>query len=204
VSFAPDDAERLAAHLQAQVDRGVGARAEHAARGGVVIACGRGCNACCEQPVMVFAPEAQRIASWLARPENAGARAAFLEAYPGWRARAGDGPEQLAELYAAGKRDEHRALHVVQQRRRALCAFNSGGDCLIYPVRPVLCRAAHAVDTADHCRADATVPVKTLVFRPLDEFVVRARNALRVAHNALGGPTNRPAALCQAVRDRLP
>jgi hypothetical protein len=199
----PDDAERLAAHLQAEVDKGVRARAGHAARGGIAIACARGCNACCEQPVMVFAPEAQRIASWLERPENAAARAAFLDAFPRWRERAGDGPERLGDLYAAGKRDEHRELHMQQQRRGALCAFNRDGDCTIYAVRPVLCREAHALDTPDRCRADSPVPVRTLVFEPLDAFVIRARNALRVAQNALGGPTNRPAALCQAVHDRL-
>src|SRR5262249_36431668 len=164
---------------------------------------GRGCNACCEQPVMVFAPEALRIARWLAAPENAGARDGFLAAFPRWRELAGDGPEQLGELYAAGKRDEHRALHVLQQRRHALCAFNAGGDCTIYPVRPVLCRAAHAVDTAVNCRADAAAPARTLEFPPLDGFVARARNALRVAQNAMGGPANRPQALCQAVRDLL-
>jgi Fe-S-cluster containining protein len=201
--FTVEDGERLAAHLQAEVDRGVAARAEVAARAGATIACRRGCNACCEQTVMVFAPEARRIASFLMSPENAGARAAFLAAFPAWRERAGDGPERLAALYAAGDREAHRALHTALHVRRALCAFNANGDCTIYPVRPVLCRDAHALDTADACQPGATIPVRTLALASLDTFVQRARNALRVAHNALGEPLNRPAALCQAVRDLL-
>ena len=34
-------------------------------------------------------------------------------------------------------------------QRRAMCAFNHEGACSIYPVRPAVCRKAHALDTSE-------------------------------------------------------
>jgi hypothetical protein len=77
--------------------------------------------------------------------------------------------------------------------------------CSIYPVRPLLCRNAHAVGTAAHCYGDdpsGTVPVR-LRSKELDAYVDHARSCIRAAHHALGGARLRPAALCDAVAELL-
>jgi Fe-S-cluster containining protein len=200
-----DEAVELARHLQSQVDRGVESRAEYAARRNDVIACARGCNACCDFLVMIYLPEAKSVARWLEQPENAATKAQFLAAYPRWRERIGEGPELLGDLAVAGKTEEHTAAHVAQFKKRAQCAFNHEGDCTIYAVRPVLCRAHHAVETAEHCRADDSsgIPARRLIYKPLDQFVEKSTAFLRVAQHAMGGPVNRPLALCQAVYELL-
>src|ERR1041384_4842833 len=77
-----DDAAVIAQALQDEVDKGVEARAAAIAAQGQVVACKRGCNACCEEPIMIFRAEAARVARWLDQPENAETRAAFRAAYP--------------------------------------------------------------------------------------------------------------------------
>jgi hypothetical protein len=183
----------------------VDTRAAAARQSGLTIACRRGCNACCEELVLVYHPEAERIARWLDLPENAAARAGFLERYPGWREAVGDAPARLADLVAAGDKAGYDAAHVAQWRRRILCAFNDGGDCTIYEVRPVNCRNAHALDTADHCAGDdpSGKVAARLQFKPLDDFLARVRKLERAAHHAIGGPTYRPEALPDAVHRRL-
>jgi hypothetical protein len=199
--MAADDAAEIARALAEAVDDGTQKRAEKAAEDGIVIACGRGCNACCEEPILVELPEAQVVAEWLGRPENQHARAAFLAAYPAWRAAAGDGPARLADLIERGDKQGYDVAHVAEWRRRVLCAFNQGGDCTIYPVRPITCRNAHAVDTSERCRGDnpSGLPATRLAFEPLDRFLLQADRVLKAAHHATGGERNRPAALCDAV-----
>jgi hypothetical protein len=200
-TVTPEDAIAIAAALQAEVDKGVGARAAAAARQGMTMACGRGCAWCCEEPVMIYRPEAVRVARWLAAPEQAEACAAFRAALPAWRERVGDLSARLGELTARGDAEAYRAAHMEAWRTRAMCALNQGGDCLVYPVRPIVCRNAHATGTAAHCRIDAPdrAPVSRLTFAGLDGFVARARGILRAAHNALGGPRGRPEEICDVV-----
>jgi Fe-S-cluster containining protein len=194
-----DDATELAAALAAETDRGTALRADAAASAGLTIACAVGCTSCCEEPILVGVAETQRVARWLAAPERADARAAFVAAYPRWRAAVADGPERLADLVAAGAHTEYRRAHDAERARRALCAFNSDGRCTIYPVRPLVCRTAHALDSAERCAAGSTRAPKRLGFVPLDEFVANAARLLKAAHAAAGGARDRPAALCAAV-----
>ena len=98
--------------------------------------------------------EAATVARWLARDENRDAREAFLAVFDSWRSRVGDVPEKLAELTSSGAFEEQQSLYLAQYRRRVLCPLNRDGLCLVYPVRPIGCRSAHAVHTADYCRAD--------------------------------------------------
>src|SRR5512140_301468 len=95
-----DEAAEIAASLQDEVDKGVEARAAGIAAKGLELACKRGCNGCCEEPIMIFRPEAARVARWLDLPENAEARAAFRAAYPAWRDRVGDTPAKLSAKFA--------------------------------------------------------------------------------------------------------
>jgi hypothetical protein len=201
--ISDEEAAGLAAAVQAAVNQVVQARADAAVQHHVAIACGRGCTGCCEEMVIVSEPEAIGVALWLNRPENAEARAQFLEAYPRWREKAGDAPERLAALTI---RNEDRAAyaegHVAYWRTRNLCAFNRGGDCTIYPVRPLVCRDAHAVETNERCFGDFQGDGKAgrITFGPMVTLLGRAHHLLQAAHNAHAPDrVNRHEALCAAV-----
>jgi hypothetical protein len=197
-----EDAIAIAAALQDQVDTGVEARAAAIAAQGMVLACKRGCTGCCEEPIMVFRPEAVQVARWLQRPENAAAREAFAAAYPDWKQRSGDTPAKLSRLYA-GEPEPYVEAHIEGWSRRVMCAFNQGGDCTIYPVRPITCRGGHALNTSEHCHGAATRPASRASFVPLDQFIARTRKLLAATHNAVGGRSGRVEALCDAVHHLL-
>jgi Fe-S-cluster containining protein len=147
---------------------------------------------------MVFRPEAARVWRWLAQPEHADARAAFLATYPEWNARIGETAAKLSELYAA-EAENYIAHHVDAWREGVLCPFNRNGDCTVYPVRPIVCRTGHALDTNEHCSGASETPATRATFVPLDEFVVRTRRLLVATHNATRGSRGRPQALPHAV-----
>ncbi len=200
-----DDAVRITAHLHDEMDEFASARAEAARRALRPLACKAGCNACCEELVMVFRPEAVRVARWLELAGNAAAKQAFLAAYPAWKARVGDASARHAAVFASGDDAAFLAVHVEQWQKRILCAFNQGGKCTVYPVRPLLCRDAHAIGTADHCAGDDTsgIPPVRMQSDQLDGFMGQARGRLRAAHHAIGGPRMQPMALCDAVYELL-
>jgi hypothetical protein len=216
-TLTADEAADLAEALQRTVERSTGERSRLAAQRGVRIACeppsaeggptaGRSCTGCCEELVIVSDPEARAVARWLARPEHAEARAAFLGAYPRWRAAAGDAPERLAALTVHNRdRAAYAEAHVAYWRTRNLCAFNQAGSCTIYPVRPLVCRDAHAVGTNERCFGDYTgaVPAQKIRFGPLVDRLAQAHHVLQAAHNATGARTNQHAALCAAVHALL-
>jgi Fe-S-cluster containining protein len=199
------DTLAVVARLFEEVDRGVAARAEAARRGGVAIACRRGCNACCAEPIMVLVPTAIAVASWLAEPAHAGERSRFLAAYPAWREAVGDGLDRLAELTGGPDREAQAAAHTAHQRRRILCPFNHEGDCGIYPVRPTVCRNAHAVDTADYCAGDhpSGKAATRLAFVPLDELLRHVRRTEQALHFAIGARQLRLTALPDLVHTLL-
>lgn len=185
--------------LHGQIDIGVEVRAHSALQAGYRIACSPGCNACCNELIMVALPEAALVAHWLA--QHPSERAAFVEAYGQWRHGLGDVPERITALIASGDEASHLQLYVEQFQRGVTCAFNIHGLCSVYPVRPMVCRVAHALDTADYCRGDshdAPLPSR-LSFVPLEQFVSRARHITLAAHHAMGGPSGVPVALCDAV-----
>lgn len=201
-----DDALAIVGEVHLTMDDGAAARADAAQKLGRPLACARGCSGCCEELVMVFRAEALRVARWLERPENAAVRQRFLEAYPTWRDRVGDGPRRVADAFSSGDEAAHLALHVEQWQKRVLCAFNQDGACTIYPVRPLLCRNAHAVETSAYCTAghpSGRTPTR-LRSDELDAWVEQARGLLRALHHAIGGPRQRQAALCEAVHELLP
>ncbi len=197
-----DEASELAAFVQERVDRGVNDRAEMLSRSGATLACTRGCNGCCEEPIMVFRPEAARVTQWLSRPENTDARAAFLAAYPAWKAQIGDTVARLSELYETDPTN-YLGRHVDAWRRSVLCAFNLDGECTVYPVRPTVCRTGHALETNKHCGGRAEGRAARADFVPLDNFVERTRILLLATHNAMPGPRGRPEALPHVVHAML-
>jgi Fe-S-cluster containining protein len=202
--ISPDDASVIMGNLQHDVDEAVTEREQAAAAEGVKIACSRGCNVCCHHTVMIYQPEAVRIARWLSLPQNAHIKEAYLARYPKWREGAGDADERIAELTATFQHDAHVRAHMEQFRRRNMCAFNGvEGECTIYPVRPVACRNAHARDTAEHCAPESPVPMRMYHLVPVDNLMKSVRMLILATHHAMGGPRCRPKALCQAVYDLL-
>lgn len=198
-----EEAAGIAASVQDEVDKGVEARAAGIAAQGMVLACKRGCNGCCEEPIMIFRPEAARVARWLDLPENAEARAAFRAAYPAWRDRVGDTPAKLSARFANDP-GSYREAHIAAWSKGVMCAFNRDGACTIYPVRPTNCRTAHALNTSEHCSGAATQSAERATFVPLDQFVTRTRRLLAATHNAARGPKGRVEALCNVVYELLP
>lgn len=192
------EAAEVAAFLQQQVDSGVEVRAAAIARSSAKLACTRGCNGCCEEPIMVFRPESARVGHWLAQPENVAARDAFLAAYPDWKARIGDLADKLSALFETDAAN-YVAHHVDVWRQGVLCPFNRDGDCTVYAVRPIICRTAHALDTNEYCSGASETPATHATFVPLDNFVARARRLLMATHNATPGTRGRPQALPHAV-----
>lgn len=197
-----DEAAELARFVHDQVEQGVAARTAAIVKSGTKLACARGCNGCCEEPIMVFRPEAARVARWLELPENAEVRAAFVAAYPAWKERIGDTVARLSEQYASDAKN-YVAHHVDAWRKGVVCAFNRDGDCTVYPVRPTICRTGHALETNEHCTGAAETPAARATFVPLDDFVARTRRLLLAAHNATHGSRGRPEALPHAVHAML-
>lgn len=98
------------------------------------MACKAGCVWCCHQGVDVTVPEASLIAAYVEREFAPEARA------------------ELAERIHSVT-DRTRGMTPVERMRAAIpCAFlGKDGDCRIYPVRPMLCRAVMSAD-AERCR----------------------------------------------------
>ncbi len=194
------EAADCARALQDHADQGIAARGKEAARLGLTIACEVGCNACCREPIVVWRGEALAIARWLLAPENAPTLRAFRDAYTTWVESAGAAHRAVAEQLAGNDRDGHRRAHIDAWRQRVLCPFNDArGMCGIYPVRPLVCRYNHALDTAAGCEPDVAVQARRLSFKPLDEFIERARIGNVAVHHAAGGARMRPVPLPDAV-----
>jgi Fe-S-cluster containining protein len=202
VVLTAEDATAIAADMHAAVDQATEARAEVIARSGATLACGPGCSACCDQLVAIYAAEAERIVDWLRAPERAEIKAAFLAAYPEWRARTGDRAERITQGDAAAQ----RVVALEQWRAGVTCAFLANNMCSIYEVRPTPCRTCHAVDTNALCRptgAEDEPKARMLHFVPLEDLV-RRTHALQLAmHYSLGGPRKHAEVLCVAVYERL-
>lgn len=196
-----DDAVAIAEALADEFDEGCAERAALAAAQGMQMACAAGCHHCCTIVVMAYLPEALRVARWLELPENAETREHFLAAYPAWRERLGDDVDRLPQLFRDGKQREYDALHMAVWRKGALCAFNRDGLCSIYPVRPIGCRNAHALETSERCVPDPPggQPPHAASFVPLERFLKQANGLLRATHNATSSQRHHQEALCSAV-----
>jgi len=197
-----DELSAIAERMQSETDKGVALREHKIVEGGDVLACRQGCNGCCEEPIMVFQPEAARVWRWLQLPANKAARSAFLAAYKPWKARVGATLDELSKLFDDD--ENYLAAHTAAWRLRALCPFNVEGDCSIYPVRPVVCRTGHALTTSEFCHGGTDKPAQRVDFVPLDEFVLNARRLMLAAHNATrANPRGRPQSLPEAVHALL-
>jgi Fe-S-cluster containining protein len=86
-----------------------------------------------------------------------------------------------------------------------MCAFNHEGECLIYPVRPMACRTAHAVNTSTHCHPadDSGVKPQRIAFVPLEDLTTISRRVMRAADRAARGPTAGHESLVKLVAGAL-
>ncbi len=167
-------------------------------RGEHKIACHVGCNACCNNFVRASLPEGLVVAEFLARPENAEARARFLAKLDGWRTAAGADARELEELVNRNGGaptegpdwERYNQLGMDYTRKRNTCPFNHEGRCEIYPVRPTICRAVHVVETHEYCTPDRGGLPKVVSHPTLVDTVRGVAAGLgRVAH-ALSGSGN--------------
>lgn len=200
-----EEGAELQAALAAQVDRGCASRAAVAARQSLPIVCSRGCSGCCEEMVLVYLPEAAAVARYLMRPENRESRDAFLAAFPAWQKAVGEDAGRMSQCVASGDGKGYLERHHAYWRRRILCAFNRDGACTVYPVRPLTCRNAHAVETSERCawQGQPAPPAARVEYEPLDDYLSGSRAVLTAAHHAMGGDRRRPMALCEAVHRLL-
>jgi len=177
-------------------------------RGEHRIACTAGCSACCANFVRCSVPEALVVAQWLDDPAHAEVRARFLAKLPAWRARAGDDPARIeAHLAAHGDSgdaaqwDAYQRMSVEYARKHNLCAFNEGGRCEIYAVRPLICRSVYVLETADNCVPDRAPP--QIVSHPALEKAFRqaTHHCAQAAAHIGSDPT--PRAIPEAVARAL-
>jgi Fe-S-cluster containining protein len=196
------EAIALTTTLTDQLDAAIDARAELLQRSGQRIACARGCNACCHTIAVATEPEVVRIARWLDQPEHAESRAAFVAAYPVWRERLGPALDEVIRVIDRGSAADTDGAFAAAFQRRALCPFNRDGACTIYPVRPMLCRNAFALDTSADCAPDAGAAARYYRHEPTEEILTWIQSILGVTHAALRrGAPREP--LCVAVARRL-
>lgn len=112
---------------------------------GVELSCGKGCSACCYEPVFAEAREVALIASRLLTldPE---VRARVLARTRAWLATFRESPLLKEEN-----------PHVLPYRQLKLaCPLLENGECLVYDDRPSECRLHMAIGPRELCEDDAT------------------------------------------------
>lgn len=147
--------DRIAADLDRTVSDWF-ARARATGRSVDRPACRRGCAFCCYQLVPLTTLEAQRLADYLSRLPRGDRReiGAALERhairFTTW----------LKNRPAGDVRD--RAVNLDYLRQHIPCPFlGPASECRVYPVRPLLCRGHHALETSARCRT-AEEPIRTI------------------------------------------
>jgi Fe-S-cluster containining protein len=149
VPFAALD--QIAAGLDRTVDEWF-ARVRATGRSEDRPACRRGCAACCHQLVPLTILEAQRIGEHLSRMPRQ------------QRRQIGASLERHFSRFSAWVKDRppgdirDRAVNLDYLRQRNPCPFlGPANECRIYPVRPLICRGHHALETNARCQTGETV-----------------------------------------------
>jgi len=113
------------------------------------LACQPGCDSCCFNQIEVTPPEALLLGDYVEKNFSADDRAKLRESIQGAvRIRAGKTQKELAQV-----------------RQQLPCLFLTAGRCAVYPVRPLVCRAMHALD-AVQCQA----ALKSQDLRPVEHY----------------------------------
>jgi Fe-S-cluster containining protein len=200
----PRDVLEIAAVFHRTIDGAAGFREREITDDGATLACAAGCSSCCHTAVMVYEPEAMRVAELLARSEQAEARAHFLAQYPAWQAALGKDVERISTLHAMGRIEDAERIFFRLQVRRVMCAFNREGLCTVYEARPAVCRNTHALETPDSCQPGAAHGPTIMGSAPIDRLMAQLPGVMGPLQDALrreeDGP---PDALCAAVHRLL-
>jgi len=167
------------------------------------IACQRGCHECCYELVLVTAAEAHVMALELLRPENAVLLERFEAQADDWldasEARAQRACVALAAAdwptYLEKRREHHRA--------RQLCPLNQDGECTLYDARPLRCRSAWVVDSADRCGPDVEPRPQLVSYPAYEQFLAMTRRLSSGLQEAVGRPGERRQSLPYAVCEEL-
>ncbi len=175
-------------------------------RGEHKIACGAGCNACCNNFVRCSLPEALLVADWLKQPENAVVLERFRNKMPAWRERAGETAHILEEILerSGGTQPEgaewerFKEIGTEYALRGNLCPFNEDGRCEVYPVRPTICRAVHVLETSHYCTPGRGQHPKVVSHPKMEEVVQDATMIFSRAAAGLVG-SGRERALPESV-----
>lgn len=110
------------------------------------VVCGPGCDLCCHNQVELTAPEALRLGQYLADRFSSQEQRLLLERVA-W----------LRDRQAGRSRTELAAT-----RAEFPCPFLRDHRCLVYEVRPLMCRAMHSLDAAA-CREEFDHPALRVV-----------------------------------------
>ncbi len=119
------------------------------------IACKKGCNWCCYQPVYMTTQEALLIYEYVLQAFNEENRKSIL---------------YKAEKKLKKTKDltEEKKQHIIHA-----CSFLENGACSIYPVRPMACRIYLSSDESS-CKNKYDNPGDKIIFPALFDFILNA------------------------------
>jgi Fe-S-cluster containining protein len=112
--------------------------------GGSAISCRKGCKYCCLQTIPATLSEAHAIAQFTKRTFAPGALAVLREKIGAWLRWEG---EELPALVEPGITDVNAAVHLYGPP----CPLLLDGECGVYSVRPVACRAHFVTSNPGRC-----------------------------------------------------
>lgn len=112
--------------------------------------CAMGCARCCSMIFFVSPPEVEVIALYLL--ERPDLLELFLDNWRKRELRVAEAADLYARCQAATVGDDPAlaAFYALDIR----CAFNAGGACFIYPVRPLSCSLYNSIVPAETCATE--------------------------------------------------
>ncbi|GLR25307.1 YkgJ family cysteine cluster protein [Limnobacter litoralis] len=132
---------------------------------GTQLACRSGCSHCCHVRVEALEPEVFKIAR-------------FLQGLP--QAALDQFTERL-EKHAAAVDGTTLTTH------RQACPFLENQRCLIYPIRPAVCRKGHSLDVQPCAQGADTLPQNVAIIAQSEAIIQGAASAYRAAGLPAGG-----------------
>jgi len=141
---------------------------------GVRLACLDNCSYCCEQLVLISAPEADVIAEWLSAPGREALVARFRERADAWMRECGDDARAALVAQAEGRQADFAEGAGRVSRHQKVCALHDGTGCTVYEVRPFVCRHVWVAETSDYCRASEVQREVKLLSTPEHERFFKA------------------------------
>lgn len=155
------DAIGFVTQIHSAVDKVVA----NAVNEGVSLACRSGCSHCCHVRVEVLEPEVFKITRFL-NSLPAAALSQFT-----------DRLEKHAQAVAGMTLDTHRHP----------CPFLENQRCLIYPIRPAVCRKGHSLDVQPCEQGATTVPQSVAIVAQSEAIIQGAASAYHAAGLVVDG-----------------